>query len=255
MPFDPENPQRPLRLKLFACEIFYRELCACVASSPNVVDVEFLTQGLHDLGAERMSARLQSEIDRADPAKYAAVLLGFGLCNNGVIGLGHASLPVIVPRSHDCIALFMGSRAAYDAYFAANPGTYYKTAGWIERDSENLEDVSSEAPSPFGPLRTFQAYVERYGEENARYLMEVLGGLKNYSRLTYIDLPGLAPPAYAEETRASAERMNFAFDLFKGDIGWLRRLVDGPWTGGEFLVVPPGKRIAASYDENVLRNE
>ena len=41
-----------MQLKLIACEIFYREMCAAVARSPNQVDVEFLPKGLHDIGAE-----------------------------------------------------------------------------------------------------------------------------------------------------------------------------------------------------------
>ena len=254
--FNPLAPERPLRLRLIACEIFYREICACVAASPNIVDIQFLTQGLHDLKSEKMSARIQEEINAADPEKYAAVILGFALCNNGIIGLGHPTLPVIVPRSHDCIALFMGSHQAYQTYFDGNPGTYYKTAGWMERDHTNLEDTSDETQSPFGPLHTFQAFVERYGEENARYLMETLGtGLQNYSRMSFIDLPGLAPLPYADETRAMAEKLGLTFDQVKGDISWLRRLTDGPWEDEEFLVVPPGKRIAASHGADILRAE
>ncbi len=45
-----------MRLKLIACEIFYRELCAAVARSVNQVDVEFLPKGLHDIGQAGMSA-------------------------------------------------------------------------------------------------------------------------------------------------------------------------------------------------------
>lgn len=251
--FSALHPAYPLRLKLIACEIFYRELCACVAASPNVIDLQFITQGLHDMKSEKMAERLQREIDAASPDRYAAVLLGFALCNNGVVGLGHASLPLVVPRSHDCIAMFLGSRAAYNEYFNENPGTYYKTSGWMERDRENLEEVSDADQSPFGALRTFEQYVAKYGEENARYLMEVMGGLQNYSRMTFIDIPGMAPLPYADATRNLADRTGLAFDHRQGDLRWLRRLTDGPWEDADFLIVPPGSRIAASHDENVLR--
>lgn len=253
--FDPVAPQRPLRLKLIACEIFYRELCLCVAQSPNIVDVQFLTQGLHDLRTEKMAERLQKEIDAARAERYSAVLLGFALCNNGIVGLGHSELPLVVPRSHDCIALFLGSRAAYDAYFNENPGTYYKTSGWIERDSENLEETREEDQSPFGALRSFEEYAEKYGEENARYIMETMGGLHNYSRFSYIHMPGLAPLPYDEDTRELARKAGFDFDRKAGDMRWLRALTDGPWPDDDFLIVPPGKRVAASHDEGVLRWE
>lgn len=253
--FDRSNPKYPLRLKLISCEIFYRELCACTAASPNIIDLQFLTQGLHDLKSEKMQERLQKEIDAVNPDKYAAILLGFALCNNGIVGLGHASLPVVVPRSHDCIALFLGSRQAYTDYFNEVPGTYYKTSGWMERDRENLEEVPDADQSPFGALRTFEEYVEKYGEENARYLLETLGGLHNYSRMSYIQLPGLAPLPYAEQTKVLAEKSGLNFEVKEGNLSWLKRLTDGPWDDSEFLVVPAGKKIAASHGEDVLMAE
>jgi hypothetical protein len=249
----PGEPGKPLRLKLFACEIFYRELCMCVAQSRNIIDIQFLTQGLHDLRSEKMAERLQKEIDAVDPQRYAAIALGFALCNNGIVGLGHPSLPLVVPRSHDCIALFLGSRAAYDRYFGENPGTYYKTSGWLERDHENLEDVAGDGSSPFGALRTFEEFVAKYGEENARYLMETMLGLHNYSRMTYVEIPGLCPLPYQKETEGIAQRTGLTFDLQKGDLGWLRRLVDGPWDEEDFLVVQPGMRVAAAYDGTILK--
>ncbi len=252
-PFDAQEPKPPYRMALIACEIFYRELCACVATSPNIVDLNFLSQGLHDLPTEKMGARIQKEIDAADPERYQAILLGFALCNNGIVGLTARDIPIVIPRSHDCIALFLGSRKAYDAYFSENPGTYYKTAGWIERDHENIEDVSSETDSPFGALRTFEEYVEKYGEENAKYLMEQLGGLHNYSRMSFIDIPGLSPLPYDEATKAQAERSGLEFDFKRGDINWLRRLTDGPWDDENFLVLQPGETVAPSHDEGVIK--
>ncbi|MBN1867055.1 DUF1638 domain-containing protein [Candidatus Sumerlaeota bacterium] len=248
------NPAEPMRLKLIACEIFYRELCACVASSPNVVDAQFLTQGLHDLGGEKMVARLRTEIDAVDAKKYSAILLGFALCNNGIVGLSHPSLPLVVPRAHDCIALLMGSREAYDAAMREDPGTYYKTSGWIERDHENLEDVSADSQSPLAALRDFEALVAKYGEENARHIVETLGdGLKNYTRMAFIDLPGLAPLPYGEATKDHAEKCGLSFVRMPGDLGWLRRLTDGPWNDEDFLVVEPGRKIAPSHDERVIQ--
>jgi len=76
-----------MRLKLISCEIFYREFCAAISRSVNTVEVEFLTKGLHDVGAETMRERLQAAIDGVDSSRYEAVLLGYGLCNNGIAGL------------------------------------------------------------------------------------------------------------------------------------------------------------------------
>jgi hypothetical protein len=76
-----------MRLKLISCEIFCREMCAAVARSRNRVDVEFLPKGLHDIGAAGMRERLKTALQGVDETNYDAVLFGYGICNNGIVGL------------------------------------------------------------------------------------------------------------------------------------------------------------------------
>ena len=106
-----------MRLKLIACEILYRELCAAVARSVNQVDVEFLPKGLHDIGQAGMSARLTEVLAAVDESQYDAVLFGYALCSNGLVGLTARRIPLVVPRAHDCITLFLGSKERYLDYF------------------------------------------------------------------------------------------------------------------------------------------
>jgi len=84
-----------MRLKLISCEIFYREMCAVVARSPNCVDIEFLPYGLHTVGTGKMQERLQQAIDQVEPDKYEAILMGYGLCNNGICGLQAGQAPLV----------------------------------------------------------------------------------------------------------------------------------------------------------------
>src|SRR5665647_1744626 len=127
-----------MRLKLIGCEVLYRELCAAVSRSVNQVDIEFLPKGLHDKGSAAMLSRLQETLDRVDAAAYEAVLFGYALCGNGLAGLVARSIPLVIPRAHDCITLFLGSRTRYEEYFRTHSGVYFKTSGWIER-GQNLE--------------------------------------------------------------------------------------------------------------------
>ena len=80
-----------------------------------------------------MSARLTETLSRVDETRYDAVLLGYGLCSNGLVGMGARSIPLVVPRAHDCITLFLGSKERYLQYFQDNPGVYFMTSGWIGR--------------------------------------------------------------------------------------------------------------------------
>jgi hypothetical protein len=51
------------RLKFIGCEIIYREACYLAATSRELVDVEFLRKGLHDLSTPDMFSKVQATID------------------------------------------------------------------------------------------------------------------------------------------------------------------------------------------------
>jgi hypothetical protein len=243
-----DNPQR---YKLIACEILFREVCFCAAQSRNIVDVTFMPKGLHDIGQSKMSARLQAEIDQIDASQYAAILFGYGLCNNGTQGL-RAPIPMVVPRAHDCITLLMGSKDKYAAYFQDHPGTFYKSPGWIERDRDPNDNPDS-VMTQLGISRTYQDYVAKYGEENARYLMEMLGDwVKNYNRMTYIDTQVGNAPLYRAQSRADAEQLGWEYDEIQGSLDLLMRLLNGEWNAHDFLVIPPSQTLIPTYDDQIM---
>ncbi len=245
------------RLLAIVCEVFQREACAAVAQSRLRVDLEFLPKSLHDIGEEAMSARLQVTIDQALQARSEdeqpdAIVLLYGLCNNGICGL-HAPVPLVVARAHDCITLLLGSRERYEAHFAAYPGTFYKSSGWIERDSDPNDNPAS-VMSRLGISRNYAELVEQFGEDNAQYLMETMGDwLKHYKRLCLITT-GVGPEdEYRQTCRAQAEEKDWLFEEVAGDTGLIQRLLNGEWDERECLVLQPGQKIVASHEEDVIR--
>lgn len=169
------------RYKLIACEVMFREVCYCASQCKNIIDITFMPKGLHDIGECKMSQMLQREINQADGIKedgnkYEAILLCYGLCNNGIRNL-HANIPIVIPRAHDCITLLLGSKSRYIEYFNKNPGTFYKSSGWIERDVDP-NDTKGSITSQLGINKTYDEYVKKYGKDNADYLMEILGDWK-----------------------------------------------------------------------------
>jgi hypothetical protein len=247
---------RPLRLKLIACEILYRELCATVARSVNQVDLEFLPKGLHDIGQEGMRSRLQDVLETVDETRYDAVMMGYGLCSNGLVGLAARKIPLVIPRGHDCITLFLGSKERYLEYFQNNPGTYFKTSGWIERGADLEQLTPSSIQQKTGISWSYEDLVDRYGEDNAKYLYEELcNTLRNYGKLTYIEM-GIEPDGrFEQHARQLAADRGWEYDKVRGDMALIHRLVDGPWDDGEFLFVRPGQSVAASFDDGVIRAE
>jgi hypothetical protein len=245
-----------MRLKLISCEVFYREMCTAVARSPHMVDLAFQPIGFHSIGSAPMVARLQALVDGVDASRYEAILLGYALCNNGVAGLQARSIPLVIPRAHDCITLFLGSHARYVDYFNNHPGVYFETTGWFERGIETGELSQITIQRQMGMDSTYEELVTKYGEDNAKYLYsELCDTRKNYTQYTFIEM-GVGPDEdFEDRVRKDAEERGWKFETVKGDMSMIQRLVDGIWDDKEFLVVPPGSRIVAKYDDDILATE
>ena len=238
-----------MRLLLIGCEILLRELCDAIVHSPQRVTVQFMPKGLHDLGGEELRRRLQEVIDAVDATDYDAIVLGYGLCGNGLDGLQARKLPLVIPRAHDCITLLLGSRSTFGKHFTANPGTYYRSVGWVERG----ESIQQQLTGMGFHHASLESLIARYGECNGHYLYEEYRRYEqNYSRLVYIE-NGLEPDACAiDSARTEAQEKDWSFEIIPGELTLFRRLLAGAWDE-DFLIVPPGYRTVASHDDDVIK--
>lgn len=237
-----------MRLAIIGCMVMNREISHLTAQSGNVVRVWWLRQGLHDT-PDVLREELQHKIDEIErenqmlPAhlRMEAVVLAYGLCSNGVIGLHSRSLPVIVPRCDDCISLFLGSAERYRKLFRELPGIYWYNNGWIEQ---------AFTPSRENYVRQRAQYAEEYGEENADYLMECTNNwMGQYRHCGFITCPLGDRPDYESYARQAAKDFGWQFTRVEGDMAYLDALVNGPWDDARFLTCPPHSCISAEYDE------
>ena len=203
-----------------------------------------------------MRKRLQEAIDRTNPQKYEAILLGYALCGNGAAGLAANTLPLVIPRAHDCIALLMGGRERYQTYFEQNRGVYFRSTGWLERGRDLEQDTLRAIRNRTGSGETLEELVSKYGEENGQYLFDELNAYQRaYLQLTYI-ATGLEPDGtFEERARDEARQRGWKFERIEGDLGLFQRLLAGDWNEEEFLIVPPGWRVTATYGTDILDKE
>lgn len=242
-----------MRLALVSCDVFFREMCAASLRSPHTVDMRFLPKGLHDGGGIRMRPAIQEVIDELDTGRYDGILLGYGLCNNGLAGLHTRTAPLVVIRAHDCMTLFLGGRDRYKDYFFAHPGTYFLTSGWIERGKDG-DQPPAEGDPPRGAFgMTWDELVEAYGEENAAYLVEQEAGeTAHYKRLAFIEM-GVEPDGrFEQHAREKAETKGWDFEKLRGKMSLIERLVCGEWDHDDILCVPPGHEITPTFDEGII---
>jgi hypothetical protein len=220
-----------------------REAYFCAARSRNIIDVVLMQQGLHN-EPEKLRCQVQKALDRTADVQgreYDASLLGYGLCSNGIVGLS-AKIPVVVPRGHDCITLLLGSREKYQEYFDSHRGVYWFSPGWIETDTQ---------PGKERYEHTLKQYIEKYGQDNAEYLMQVeQNWIKEYNWATYIDWGLTNAQGEKEYTRSCAAFLGWNYDEIRGDPSLIQRLLDGEWTEGDFLIVKPGQKITEDLTTN-----
>lgn len=233
-----------MRFQFITCKVMQREAYFCAARSKNVVDIVLMPQGLHD-EPDKLRTEVQKALDNIHDIQgraYDASLLGYGLCSNGIVGLS-AKIPIVVPRGHDCITLLLGSKERYQDYFDSHRGVYWYSPGWIE---------SGKQPGKERYEKTLKEYQEKYGDDNAQYLMEVeQDWIRQYSWATFIDWDLANSNEYREYTKRCAEFLGWNYDELKGNPALMQKLVDSQWDDGEFLVVKPGRKIK----ENVTTDD
>ena len=138
----------------------------------------------------------------------------------------------------DCIAIFLGSSAAYKAQSSREPGTYYLTKGWIE-----VSDT---------PFEEYSRLVERYGQARANRIMNLM--LKNYTRLAFIDTGQYDQERYREYARRTAAQFNLRYEVIPGSAALIQKMLNGPWDD-DFVVVQPGRNNQlCPFQNNSLRH-
>jgi hypothetical protein len=210
--------ERKAKTVVIACATVIEEMLPLLPPSMGYRVLDF---GLHTNPAHLRQA-LQDAIDEASKVA-ATVILGYGLCSQGVIGLRATECMLVVPRVDDCIAIFLGSASIYREQVRSEPGTYFLTKGWIEAGG-----------SPFAEHERMK---ERYGEARALRATNLV--LRNYTRLVLINTGLYELGRYRDYARLTARRFALRYQEIEGSTDLMKKMVFGPWDDG-FVVARPG---------------
>ncbi len=245
-------------LKVIACEIAAREFYYAAAQARNIVDLEFLTQGYHDTPNAGRN-EVQKRIDAVPPGKYDAILLGYALCSSILAGITTTHTQLVIPRAHDCITFFLGSKERYQQCFTERPGTYYFSSGWLEyaKRRGNRGSLWGGASVPANANLNFKAaydvWVQKYGEEQAKYLLEEMSRwTDHYSHGTLIDFEFLKGLKLHDQVQQICSDKGWEYDQLPGDLRLFQQLLEGNWPDADFLTVHPGEKVVATFDEKVI---
>ena len=210
-----------------ACEV----LKGVVYTPASDLQTQFLDAGLH-AAPKKLNTKVQEEINTI--LEPSIIVLGYGLCGNGLNNIKAGKHTLIIPKMDDCIAMFMGGREKYLEEFSKDPGTYYLTKGWLEAETH--------------PLSEYKRCVEKYGEETANYVMD--SQYQHYHRLRFVahsqdDLDAYRPIAL--EVAEFCRRWDMQYDEYLGAtdfVSALEKTVASPAQADDaFIIVQPGETL------------
>lgn len=225
MTLDQEQP-----IVVIACQVF-QSLMEKFLPEDLATLIVFKDYGLHRLPS-KLTWSVQEEIDKISTPSL--IILGYGLCGNGLNGIQSRAHTLLIPRTDDCIAILLGSYKRYIQEFDSEPGTIYLTKGWLESGSN--------------PLQEYQDYVTKYSEEDSLWILDQL--YQNYERLTFVahsqeELEEYRPRAL--EVAEFCKRWNMRYEEILGSDLYVRKLIElassPEKADSDFLVIPPGGEI------------
>ncbi len=224
---------------IIACGVMELDFAVLAEKLGQQLSCEYLEAGLHATPAE-LRRQLQHRINIvSDKETMDRIVIGYGICGRGVVGIKARNVPLVVPRVHDCISLFLGSNAAYKEQFTKCPGTFYISAGWYDKKVQPLRQ-----PNRKEPFQNRDAELARltpkYGAENAEAIVDFLSSWqRNYQRAVFIDTGSGDRETYESYAKAMAAEFGWEYERVEGNQSLLEQALTVPQSTPELLCVPP----------------
>ncbi len=234
------------RIGLIACRVFEDEITLHGGGSPLIVETRYLEVGLHD-HPDNLRKAVQAEIDAFDARDdIVAVVLAYALCGRGTAGLRAGRHRLVIPRGHDCMTVFMGTKEKFACQQAAAPDSYYYTPGWMK---------ANRCPGP-GRLESLRAeFSEKFEPDDVDFLIESeKANWAQHGRAVYLDLGTPNADEKAAEAEVAAKALGWKFERIPGDPTLLKDLLSGRWDSERFQIVEPGSTLDHSPDDKIFRS-
>lgn len=237
-------PPQPPKMALVICDVFEQELALVLPGVTHVIEQQLFEIGLHDR-PDIMRVELQKALDGlATREDIEVIALVYGLCGCGTVGLHSPRQRLVIPRAHDCRAVFLGSKELFAQREQACPGCYYYTPGW---------NRARRVPGPERESMLKESLARQFDPEDVEFLLESERDMwASYQTAAYIDHGTPDSAREAAYTKECAEWLGWRYEYLKGDPSLLHDLVWGPWDAERFQVIEPGQRLAHSPDAAIL---
>ena len=235
------------KIALLACTVFEQEIALLTRGAEHLVETRWFEMGLHDR-PDNLRSTLQEALEAVDVrTDIEAIVLAYGLCGRGTAGLRPLRHKLVIPRAHDCITVFMGSKEAYAEHQHRCPTCYYYTPGW---------NRNRRVPGPEKLAAMMAELAKKFDDDNVEFLIETeREQWAMHDTATYLDLGTDDAESEAAYAQKCADWLGWKFERIRGDAGLLRDLLWGNWDNERFQIIEPAMQLGQSADENIMRAE
>jgi hypothetical protein len=242
-----ENALRAPKIAILTCSVFEQEIALLAHGAEHIAEERIFEMGLHDW-PDQLRVTLQENLDAVDArTDIEAIVLAYGLCGRGTAGLRPLRHKLVIPRAHDCITVFMGSKEAYAKHQRRCPTCYYYTPGW---------NRGRRVPGPDKDEAARANLAAKFEPDDVCFLIETeREQWALHDTATYLDLGTADAKAEADYARKCADWLGWKFEHLRGNPTLLRDLLWGHWDSERFQIIEPGMQLGQAPDEMIMRAE
>lgn len=223
----------PVKTAIIACSTIRPELQAMMELCGCEYPVFYMDARLHDRPDDLRQA-VQAQLDQLTDVDR--VLLPFGYCGGTTVGLRSGNFEMILPRSDDCITLFLGSRENRNAV-PDERYTFFLTQGWLDSERNILQE--------------YERLCGKYNRRRADRVMRAM--YRNYHAIGLVD-SGLFPlEPQVELSGKIADLLHLEHRVLPGTGSLLQKLLCGPYDDQSLLRIGPYEEVTkASFGSAIL---
>ncbi len=216
-----------MKVKILSCrifEVYINELLKQLTPAFDF-DIEYYEIDQH-LYPHKFQEILQLRINEIDNVDL--IILIYGICGNLTKDLEARQIPIAIPRVHDCATILLGNKTRFQEVFGHRPSQGWNCISYNSDESHTGE---------FFTNANYHELVERYGEDNAEYLFEIL--YPKPKKKVYISF-GL------KEDQERIKNDTLIGEVQPGSFEYLQRIFLNQFE--DILIIKPGESIHPVYD-------
>jgi len=207
---------------LIACGMIQDEVKLAMKNTGITYDTVWMSSDLHS-NPDFLKDELQKQIDANQD--YEMILLAYGNCGKGLVGLVSEKTKLAFLRTEDCIQMLLHKNKDLKNLRGE---TYFVTKGWMEAKKSLKEE--------------YHHAINKYGPKRAEMIMKIM--FSNHQSLIMIDSGAYDLENWIHCARHLGQVLKLDFTTTQGDVDLLEMFLSLNWNH-QVVVISPDNTITA----------